>query len=323
MTLFGREIPGWLVRGGQLVFAAIMLTILWRTADGPEAARQLASADFGWLGLAVAALTLQTVLSAARWRLTARQFGIRLGFGHAVREYYLSQVVNQSLPGGMVGDAGRAVRARAQAGLLASSLAVAFERLAGQFAMFGVMVAGFAISFAAPGGLVWPRWLAVPMALVILGAVALPVVFVLATRMPGAVGRNAGRFRDKLHLAFVADGVLPLQVMLSIGTAACIIGGFAFCAEAVGVTLSLSEATAIVPIILFTMLIPLTVSGWGLREGAAAALFPLAGATASSGLAASVAFGIVFIVTVLPGVLFLTRRPRRQGETEGAAGRSS
>jgi glycosyltransferase 2 family protein len=97
-------------------------------------------------------------------------------------------------------------------------------------------------------------------------------------------------------------------VLLSLGTTACVLAAFAFCAEAVGVRLDLVEILALVPIILFTMLVPLTVSGWGLREGAAAALFPLAGASSSSGLAASVAFGLAFIVTVLPGVFFLSRR---------------
>ena len=57
------------------------------------------------------------------------------------------------------------------------------------------------------------------------------------------------------------------------------------------------------------MLLPVTVSGWGLREGAAAALFPLAGLTAAEGLAASVAFGVVLLVIALPGIAFL-RTPR-------------
>jgi hypothetical protein len=60
-----------------------------------------------------------------------------------VREYYLAQIVNQSLPGGMIGDAGRAVRARAQAGLLAAGQAVVFERLAGQIAMFLALAVAF------------------------------------------------------------------------------------------------------------------------------------------------------------------------------------
>jgi hypothetical protein len=57
--------------------------------------------------------------------------------------------------------------------------------------------------------------------------------------------------------------------------------------------------------ILLAMLIPLTIGGWGLREGAAAWLFPLAGATAAEGLAASVAFGLVFLCVALPGLFFI------------------
>ena len=63
--------------------------------------------------------------------------------------------------------------------------------------------------------------------------------------------------------------------------------------------------------ILFAMVLPLSISGWGLREGAAAALFPLAGLSASAGLAASVAFGLTFLAITLPGLILVRRRPTR------------
>ncbi|MBX9719541.1 MAG: hypothetical protein K2X36_11995, partial [Microbacteriaceae bacterium] len=74
--------------------------------------------------------------------------------------------------------------------------------------------------------------------------------------------------------------------------------------------LPLAAIVTLVPIILLTMLVPITISGWGLREGAAAALLPLAGATASASLAASVVFGLVGLVAVLPGLLRVWARPR-------------
>jgi hypothetical protein len=51
------------------------------------------------------------------------------------------------------------------------------------------------------------------------------------------------------------------------------------------------------------MLVPVTISGWGLREGAAAALLPVAGIAASDALAASIVFGLLGLVAVLPGLL--------------------
>ena len=301
------SVPPWVRRGAQIVVAVGLFVLLWRTADGPEALRNLAAAELRWLAAAFASLTLQTIFSALRWRVTARQFGIRLGVKRALSEYYLAQIVNQSLPGGMVGDASRAVRARGQAGLLASGQAVVFERLAGQVAMFVTMAVAFFITIAFPGGLDWPRWLAVPLALVILGGMALPFALGALARLPAAVGRGAARLWTALHLGLAARRVLPWQILFSIVTTVCNLAAFWFCAQAVGVDLALAATAALVPLILFTMLIPITISGWGLREGAAAALLPLTGASASQGLATSVAFGLVFILAVLPGAIFIWR----------------
>jgi hypothetical protein len=61
------------------------------------------------------------------------------------------------------------------------------------------------------------------------------------------------------------------------------------------------------------MLIPVSISGWGLREGAAAALLPLSGVSPSGALAASVAFGLTFAASALPALVFLPLTLRFEG----------
>ena len=134
----------------QFAFVGAIFAVLWHAADGREALRLLRSADPRWLAAAVAALTLQTVLSALRWRLTASRLGIRVDVRTAVREYYLSQILNQSLPGGMMGDAARAVRSRGQAGLARAGQAVVLERLMGQIVMFLFLAGAFLATWAVP-----------------------------------------------------------------------------------------------------------------------------------------------------------------------------
>ncbi|MBO6675874.1 MAG: flippase-like domain-containing protein [Rhizobiales bacterium] len=304
--------PG-LMRFGQLAATIGLLALLWRIADGPETARILSTAEPIWLVAAIGALTVQTVLSAARWRLTAGQLGIKLPAMHALHEYYLAQMVNQAVPGGVVGDAGRAVRSRGQAGLLAAGQAVIFERLAGQIAMFLAMASAFLATLLIPGGFDWPAWLVPPVLLMIAVGFALPAALFAGANLPGRIGAKVmGLWKDMGH-ALAAPNVLPMQIVLSAGTTLCNLAAFAFCARAVGVVLPPVVILALVPLILFTMLIPLTISGWGVREGAAAALFPLAGATASEGFAASVAFGLVLLVAVLPGLLTLWLRSQEDG----------
>jgi glycosyltransferase 2 family protein len=311
-------LPRWALRTVQFAVTIGLLALLWTVADGPQAAAKLAAADPRWLVVALAALTLQTILSAVRWRLTAAQFGIALPLREALREYYMSQVVNQSLPGGMVGDAARAVRARGQAGLLAAGQSVVFERLAGQIALFLAMTGAFVATVAAPGGLEWPSWLLPPVATFIFVGLAVPLAAAAAVWLPGRIGQGVLAGWRAFDTAISARRVLPRQAALSIATTLCNLAAFACCAFAVGADLSLVAILALVPLILFTMLIPISVAGWGLREGAAAALFPVAGASATQGLAASIAFGLVFLVAVLPGVpLVLLQVRMRAAKSRG------
>jgi uncharacterized membrane protein YbhN (UPF0104 family) len=304
------RIPPWVLRAVQLTAAVGLLAFLWHVADGAAALRLLAGANPFWLLAAVVALTLQTGLSALRWRLTAAQLGISLGRGAALREYYLSQIVNQALPGGVIGDAGRALRSRQAAGLMAAGQAVVFERLAGQIALFAVMAVAFAATRIVPGGLDWPPEVAWAVALVI--AAGLSVALLLWGLARSGRAARLGRQGAALWRALFAPQVRARQAALSLATVACNIAGFGFCIWAVGLGLPIPAIAALVPLILLAMVIPLTISGWGLREGAAAALFPLAGASASDGLAASIAFGLVFLATVLPGLALLTFGTRWQ-----------
>jgi glycosyltransferase 2 family protein len=296
----------------RVVVTLSVLALLWRTVDGPGAMDLLLAANPVWLLAAVLVLNAQTVLSALRWRLTARGLGQSIPVGRAVREYYLSQIVNQSLPGGVVGDAGRAVRARHEAGLKRAGQAVVFERLAGQLALFGVTGAAVLLVWISPGGTGLPAWV---LRLVAMTGGALLVgglVLWAVSRRTHVWGHHVREWFDAFAVSVLAPDVLPRQIILSLATTALNLLAFALCARATGTGLPLTAVMIIVPLILLTMLIPISVSGWGLREGAAAALFPVIGATATEGFAASFAFGLMFLVSVLPGVVFLLIHPRPQ-----------
>jgi uncharacterized membrane protein YbhN (UPF0104 family) len=290
---------------GQLLIAPILLVLVWRAVDGRAALRLIASADGAWLFAAMAALTLQTWLSAQRWRFTATRLGQVLPFRRAVGEYYLAQFLNQTLPGGMGGDASRAYRARQSGGLLTSSQAVIFERMAGQAMLVIAMVVGLGWVAITHHGATLPTWTLGLVAVTGAVAVGVCVALWLAPALPGRLGRAGGNLHRALGRAFGGRHAVTAQFLLSLGTTACNLLAFAFCARATGTALGPSAVMALVPLILLAMLIPASVSGWGFREGAAAALFPLAGASPSAGLAASVAFGLVFLVSVLPGALIL------------------
>jgi uncharacterized membrane protein YbhN (UPF0104 family) len=296
---------GWRARAlaaAKVALALGLVAVLAAMVDAREMVRLLLSADPAWLALGLAALTVQTVLSARRWQIAAAQLDHGFALRVALREYYLSQIVNQTLPGGMLGDAGRAVRARGPAGLGNASLAVALERLAGQLGMVAIMAVGLVATVLLPGGLTPPGWIAAVVAMISAGLLATGLVLGLSKALPGRAGRGVAAALQAARRAILAPEVLAQHVALSLATAACNLVAFAACARAIGAALPPGAVTVLVPLVLFAMLIPLTVSGWGLREGAAAALLPLAGLSGAQAMASSVAFGLVFLIAVLPGL---------------------
>ncbi|MBT8489350.1 MAG: flippase-like domain-containing protein, partial [Gemmatimonadetes bacterium] len=99
---------------------------------------------------------------------------------------------------------------------------------------------------------------------------------------------------------------------------------FTLGARAVGIEASTAILVLTAPPILVAMLIPVSVAGWGLREGAAAALWGFVGLSAADGVAVSVAYGLLVLASSLPGAVFLVTGPgglrarnRRGGRTRG------
>lgn len=303
-------------RSLQILAAIAVLALLWSRLDGPQALRLLAEARPEWLAAALVALTAQTILSAVRWRWTARLLGQRIPLRHAVSEYYLGQVVNQSLPGGVLGDAGRAVRTRHEAGLRRAGAAVAIERLAGQIALLLVLGAALLCVALVPGGMTVPIPLQVLVAFIPVGCLLAALAVRFSAALPGRLGELAQDLRLAVAQALFTRRAFPRQAALNLAITGSNLAAFAFCARATGTSLSPVEVAVLVPLILLTMIVPVTISGWGLREGAAAGLFPIVGASASAGMAASLAFGLVFLASTAPGLLVLLTR--RTGRAAGA-----
>ncbi|WP_138469076.1 lysylphosphatidylglycerol synthase transmembrane domain-containing protein [Poseidonocella sp. HB161398] len=286
------------MRALRLLLPLLLIGLcLW--AAGPQKiAARLGSLSPGWMAAAVLLLVLVTLLSALRWRIAAGALGLPLSAGGACREYFMAQFVNQTLPGGVLGDAARAQRSRQGGALLPAAQAVVLERAAGQAGMAAVF--GLGLMFA-------PH----PLPPAIAAAAA---VFALLLALAGLAlfARRRGAWSLAARAALVAH--LPAQAALSLAIAGLTVAGFAAAARATGTALPPAMAALIVPAILTAMLLPASVAGWGWREGAAAALFPLAGAEPAAGIAAGIAFGLAALAAAFPGAFFVLR-PREAGKS--------
>lgn len=286
---------------------AALLVGLAVTLDSAAIGAAISGASPGWLIAALLLSVPQVALSAWRWRYTAARLGAPLGRRQAYAEYYLATFLNQVLPGGVAGDAARAWRhAREADAGHAAWQAVVIERASGQFVLLLCALAALAASVPLQSALTraidgQPGWI---IAVTLAGAVA--VVLLLLSRVS-----LSGRIGAVLRRSLLARQVWPVQLLASAGVVLSYITVFICCARMIGVTLPTAELWPLVPWVLFAMAIPLSVAGWGVREGAAALIWAAAGLDPAQGVAISVTYGLVVLLSSLPGALVLLRQRAR------------
>ena len=288
-----------------------MLVLLAWFVDVKSAMVLLKKTDWRWLALALFVVQIQIVLSALRWKITANRLGQTLSSHRAISEYYLATFTNLSVPGGVVGDAARVYRNRESGDQGISIQSVVLERLSGQIALVLVVIVGWSL---------WP-WLmdrnmpqqAVQLIFTSLGAVALLVLifWFLLRFASGRVKTRILEFRRAAYFVWIADKQWILQGALSLGIVFTYLVVFWLCSYAIDAPLPLPAVLTLVPLVLLSMLIPLTIGGWGIREAAAALLWPLVALTPEAGVVSSIVYAAVSWLGCLPGLaLVLSFRSR-------------
>ncbi len=295
-------------RGRLLLRLTVSIGLLAAVAmavDPVRLARHLGSLHPGWMLAALALSAVQITLSAWRWHFTARRLDLHLPWTAALREYLLAGFINQVLPGGVVGDASRAWRhARETARTGPAVRAVIIERGSGQLVMALVAVpAVLTLVGWAPPTLAWST-----------AAAAGLLLLASAPLLPAATIEDRPGMSTDLRRALFSPDALPLQLIGSALVVATYLGVFLAAARAIGATLPSLELVALVPPVLLAMLIPVTIAGWGLREGAAAAVWATAGHDPAEGAAIAVAYGLLVLIATLPGALCFSG-PRRTPTT--------
>ena len=293
---------------GALLGLAVLGAVVWRLGTGPVL-HALGSIGPTPLALALLVGVPVTLCCAWRWSLVARGLGVGLSLPAALAGCYRAQFLNTTLPGGVLGDVGRAVRHGRESGSRGRAAgAVALERTAGQVVQ---VVLAAAVLLVLPS----PARTGVRSAAAAAG-VAILVGVLLALAVPrGPVARRVRRLRPAVvavRRAVLDGGRWSGIVLASVGALAGCVVTFLVAARAVGVTAPSAQLVPLAFLVLLAMAVPANVAGWGPREGAAAWAFGTAGLGADRGLATAVAYGLLVLVAALPGAVLLVRaRPRR------------
>ena len=297
----------------RLAGGVIVLVLLGRQVGAGPFHDGLRAVSWPAIVAALVLTAMTTVCSAWRWRVVARALGVGIALLPAVGAYYRSQFLNSVLPGGVLGDVHRAVAHGRRAGDLGRGLrAVALERLCGQVVQ-AVVSAIVLLALPSP---MHPALLYLLAGVGGMAGCAALAVCVAARR-----GRSRPAVVARAVVKDLRRGLLTRKIwpQLTLASVLVVVGHtttFVIAARVAGSTAPLGELVALLMLVQTAMVIPLSVGGWGPREGAAAWAFTAAGFSAGLGVTVTTLYGVIALVAVAPGAGLLLhdaiRRARRR-----------
>ncbi len=264
---------------------------------------------------AAALIAFQMMLIVTwRWQRIVAAIDDAAPFARLLRIVVISLFFNQVLPSTVGGDGMRMwLLRRLGRGVGISIRSVVLDRLLGLSSLFLLSLVGalYLLVRLPDSALVWPIAL---LSLCGLAAIAgAPLFLRLFGRLPVAfLRRNLETVAAEVDLLWRDKGLLVRLI------AASLLGQIAMCASiwllaaSLGIAFGLLDALAVLPAVLLIASVPISIAGWGVREGSMVVGLGLLGVGTGDAALVSIFFGVLLLVFGLLGglVWLLDHGPR-------------
>jgi uncharacterized membrane protein YbhN (UPF0104 family) len=307
----------------KAAISAALLYLSLRFVDMSSVKERMSRIDLAWLLFVAAVTAAQIALLALRWRLLAIAADAPLSTATALRFGFIASFFGQTLPSSIGGDAARILLLGRHAGSWQNATySVLIDRAMGLFALALIVLAFLPLTVS----LIVDPAARLAVVLMGLGSFLGPILFAAIPLLPGdwltrwwmtrhvaAAAKITWRLRASASLA------LSLAFLSLLAHALTIVSIWA-AARSIGAPLSLPAAFSIIPPVILISTIPISIGGWGVREGAMIAAFGYAGFAHGDGLLVSLIFGAVsFAIGAIGGLIWIASAERGSSPDEETA----
>jgi uncharacterized membrane protein YbhN (UPF0104 family) len=295
----------------------LSLGLLWYVAAKFELAQGLSglrNISGSWLFATFVLYYFQLLVAGLRFREFLQVMGAATSLLRSIDATLIGYFFSQTFISFVGGDAMRVYRISQHATPFAlAAKAVVLDRASGFAGQ--VLLIVLTLPFALP--LIQDGRMRLSLVLIVGAAFALALCLIIASRLPASLRK----MRPLEAIADVSGRVLR-RIVTPKGAAAffgysLIINMlnvliFFTIARGLNLAIGIQDCLVLLPPVFFMSMLPISISGWGVREGAAILALSLVGIPATEALAVSVAFGLGLILISLPGgaLWVVTRRPR-------------
>jgi glycosyltransferase 2 family protein len=315
----------WLLIAVKVVLSVALIVWVFKAKDIDFAAAAMRVTDMSPLLAIPAALAVlfQYGICSVRWRAVLAAVGAPLAFWPGLRFMYIGAFFHQTLPASVGGDAVRTYLAyRHGVSLRGAINGIMLERVVTLAALI-LLVAAVQPVFLPRVGSENGAWMIPLVGLAVAGMIGGILVVAMLDRLP----QRYHRYRLVRGLAYLATDTRalffsPKRAFAALGWAmiahSALTVGIFLIARGLSVDIGIIDCFGLfLPVLLLTAL-PISVAGWGVREGGMVFAFGLIGVPGDAALAISVLYGLFTLFMALPaGVLWLSMGIKRGDVTGG------
>jgi len=308
-----------LLIGLKLTVSMLLLWFLFHTYDFSDVVGRLRSIAPAYLVLAIAVELVSIAVATWRWVIILHVVDVFIRFRSALPIVYIGLFFNQVLPSNLGGDVLRIWRILQHGAPVVRAVgSVMLDRVMALVGLALVVLASLPWVLSLTGDELALQGLAGLVVLIFGGFGMLLAIDKLLAPVARMVPEKLWQSllvlaRDARLLCSVPRTGLPA---LALGAANQILMAVVVfvLAQGMGIEVSLLVCLALVPPVVLASLLPISLAGWGVREGAMVAAMGFAGVSAGDALALSVLFGISILVVALPGgIIWFVTGGRRAG----------
>jgi uncharacterized protein (TIRG00374 family) len=307
--------PSFWKRYGSIIRFLISIVLLARAIQAIDWVRVQAAVptiDWKWLLLSLLILLISYSICSQRWAFIMQAAGFRKSAMDYLRLYFAGGLINQGLPTTLGGDSYRAIAAHRilqknyteTTSLPYSFMGVLLDRSMG---LAGLCILG-AIGIAVGGSVLgeWVPQLGLALLLVmLLGSVCIATLLKWHISKKIYVKLMQGlKIQHPLAATEATWGLTHLwwQILIAILIHCFALLAFWACLKACHVDAPIEALLIGIPALGLLMLLPISISGWGLRETSLASILALWGLDPSLVILSSILYGIIILISYLPGL---------------------
>ena len=256
--------------------------------------------NYQYIILIIGISFIQYLLSAYRWMYVSQFTNLHINFSYSLKYYYIASFMNNILPGGILGDLYRIYCSsdnKKEIFKMGKSFqSVIFERLSGQIMLFFIFITSLTIYFLIHQKYIAFLYLFLPTIL---------IFFLIKYFIKYKIKQYFGTKDIAKNFNRLFTGpIFWNHIILSFFVVASYILIYIISAISLGLEIDYLAFLVFSPIILFSMTLPVSIGGWGVREVTALLVSFLIGLSASASISVSIIYGILNLICSLPGLFF-------------------